>query len=88
MTPSAALLAVYSEVLSGFGCGSRFGVIVTVFGRDNVSDDIVNVMGDFTKLALVDIKRDDVSFVQNALNIQNELQESIYHSDFMCGRIY
>lgn len=82
LTPSAALLAVYSEVLSGFGCGSRFGVIVTVFGRDNVSDDIVNVMGDFTKLALVDIKRDDVSFVQNALNIQNELQESIYHSDF------
>ena len=55
---------------------------MTVFGRDNVSDDIVNVMGDFTKLALVDIKRDDVSFVQNALNIQNELQESIYHSDF------
>ena len=35
---------------------------MTVFGRDNVSDDIVNVMGDFTKLALVDIKRDDVSF--------------------------
>lgn len=82
LTPSAALLALYAEVLSGFGCGSRFGIIVTVFGRDNVSDDIVNVMGDFTKLALVDIKRNDVPFVQNALNIQNELQESIYHSDF------
>lgn len=82
LTPSAALLAVYSEVLSGYGCGSRFGIIVTVFGRDNVSDDIKNVMGDFTKLALVDIKRDDVPFVKNALNIQNELQESIYHSDF------
>lgn len=82
LTPSAALLALYAEVLSGFGCGSRFGIIVTVFGRDNVSDDIVNVMGDFTKLALVDIKRNDIPFVQNALNIQNELQESIYHSDF------
>ncbi len=82
LTPSSALLSIYSEILSGYGCGNRFGVMVTVFGRDNVTEDIKSVIGDFTKLALVDIKRNDVPFLENALGIQNELQDSIYHSDF------
>lgn len=82
LTPSAALLALYSEILSSWGGGDRFAVMLTVFRRENVHREINDIIGDFTRLVLLDINRSDLSVGENARNIQNMMQEDIENNAY------
>lgn len=82
LTPSAALLALFSEVISAWGGGSAFAIMLTVFKRENIHDDIQYLIGDFTRLTLVEIHRQNISFVENAKHIQTQMQNDISHSEY------
>ena len=82
LTPSAALFSLYSEVLSAFGGGSSFAVMLTVFRRHDISPDIGKIVGDFTRLAPVEVNRKNVSIAENALAIQKTMHENIAHADY------
>jgi len=82
LTPSAALFALYSEVLSAYGGGENYAVMLTVFRRHDVGKDTENMIGDFTKLALVDITRKQTTIAENALALQQNMMENISHCEY------
>ncbi|MBR1554779.1 MAG: amino acid adenylation domain-containing protein, partial [Oscillospiraceae bacterium] len=82
LTPSAALFALYSEVLSAYGGGSHFAVMLTVFRRHDVGPDTGKLIGDFTKLALVEISRKQISIAENARALQQTMLENISHCEY------
>ncbi len=82
LTPSGALFGLYSEVLSGFGGGSSFAVMLTVFRRHDISPDVGSIVGDFTRLAPVEVNRKNVSIAENAREIQGHMLENISHAEY------
>ncbi|MCR5540499.1 MAG: amino acid adenylation domain-containing protein [Ruminococcus sp.] len=82
LTPSSALFALYSEVLSAYGGGSSFAVMLTVFRRHDVGPDTEKMIGDFTKLALVEVNRRQVSIAENAEILQQTMLENISHCEY------
>lgn len=82
LTPSAALCSLYCEVLSFWSNSSDFGIMLTVFERDSIHDQINEIVGDFTDLALLSVHRKDVSAAENALMLQNEMHVSAEHAGY------
>ena len=82
LTPSSALFTLYAEVLSAFGGGSSFAIMMTVFNRENINKDVQKIIGDFTKLALMDVHRKDTTVSKNALDIQSNIMNSISHTEY------
>ncbi|MFB9278527.1 amino acid adenylation domain-containing protein [Cohnella cellulosilytica] len=82
LTPSAALLGLYGEVLSAWGGGSRFAVMLTVFNRDAVHPQIDRVIGDFTRLMAVEIRREAGAAAENAAAVQARMREDMAHSRY------
>lgn len=77
LTPSAALLTLYSEVLSAWSGQNRFAIMLTVFSRDPVHPQIEKLVGDFTRLVLLDIQRKQEATGKNARRIQQNMQEDL-----------
>lgn len=86
LTPSSALLAIYAEVLSAWGAGERFGVMLTVFERDAVHGQVRDIVGDFTKLMLVEIERKNEPLAGNAKRLQAQILQDMAHSDYSAVR--
>ncbi|WP_326984029.1 amino acid adenylation domain-containing protein [Chryseobacterium sp. MYb264] len=82
LTPTAALMSLFSEVLSAWGAGSQFGLMLTVFERDPVHLDIDQVIGDFTHLSLLSINRLEKSLEENAIALQWQIQEDLEHTTY------
>ncbi|AJQ28946.1 hybrid non-ribosomal peptide synthetase/type I polyketide synthase [Pelosinus fermentans] len=82
LTPSAALLSLYVEILSAWGAGSHFALMLTVFDREDVHPQINQIIGDFTQLMLVEIRRDNIAAALNAAAIQSQMQADIEHSNY------
>ncbi|MEM0939723.1 MAG: amino acid adenylation domain-containing protein [Bacteroidota bacterium] len=82
LTPSAALLTLYSEILSAWGSGSHFGVMLTVFERENVHPQINDVLGDFTQLVLLEVNRKHQSIAKNGQALQWQMQEDLAHAAY------
>lgn len=82
LTPSAALLTIFCEVLSAWGAGEHFGIVLTVFDRDNIHPQINDVIGDFTQLSLLEVNRKNISLKQNGQNLQWQMQEDLAHSSY------
>jgi amino acid adenylation domain-containing protein len=82
LTPSAALLSLYAEILSAWGGGRRFAVMLTVFDREAVHPQINQIIGDFTQLMLVEIRRENMAVALNAAAIQWQMQADIEHSNY------
>ncbi|CVK20161.1 hybrid non-ribosomal peptide synthetase/type I polyketide synthase [Sporomusa sphaeroides] len=82
LTPSAALLSLYAEVLAAWGAGSRFAVMLTVFDRERVHPQIDQIIGDFTQLMLVEIRREQVAASRNAAAIQAQMLADMEHSHY------
>ncbi|WP_312203355.1 non-ribosomal peptide synthetase, partial [Anaerospora hongkongensis] len=82
LTPSAALFSLYAEILSAWGAGSHFAVMLTVFDRADVHPQINQIIGDFTQLALIEIRRDNIAAARNAAVIQSQMQADIEHRNY------
>jgi amino acid adenylation domain-containing protein len=82
LTPSAALLGLYAEILSAWGGGSHFAVMLTVFAREAVHPQINQIIGDFTRLILVEVHRDNIAVALNAAAIQAQMRADLEHSNY------
>ncbi|MDX6189700.1 non-ribosomal peptide synthetase [Flavobacterium sp. Fl-318] len=82
LTPTAALMSIFSEVLSAWGAGQHFGLMLTVFERDPVHPDIDKVIGDFTHLSLLSVNCLKRTVGENAQALQWQMQEDLEHKSF------
>jgi amino acid adenylation domain-containing protein len=80
LTPSAVLLAAYSEILAAWSGTSRFTINLTLFNRLPVHPEVMSVVGDFTSLTLLEVNLSQAgSFRERAQRIQKQLWEDLDH---------
>ena len=82
LTPSVAMITLFSEVLSAWGAGENFGIMLTVFERKQVHPDVEKLIGDFTQLSLLSVVRKQRSMAENAKALQWQMQEDLEHLQF------
>jgi amino acid adenylation domain-containing protein len=80
LTPSAALMAAFAEVLTAWSKEPRFTINLTLFNRLPLHPQVNNVFGDFTSLTLlaVDNSAQD-TFAVRARRLQEQLWEDLEH---------
>ncbi len=83
LTPSAILLAAFSDVLRTWSRSSRFTINMTLFNRPAVHPQIDDLVGDFTSLTLLtaDVRADE-SFFDLAERLQTQLSTDLDHTAF------
>lgn len=79
LTPSAAFMALFVELLSAYGAGREPALNVTVMGR-KIGDAAGSFdAGEFTRLLLFAAHRRDTTVLDNALRIQDDLRRDMSH---------
>lgn len=83
VTPSAALLTVYADILGAWSNQAHFTLNLTILNRLPVHPEIMDVVGDFTSVNLleVDLERRQ-PFLRRAKGIQNRLWDDLEHRYF------
>ena len=83
LTPSAALLTAFAQVLAQWSRSQRFVVNLTTFNRLDLHADVARMLGDFTSLTLLEIDRDAAAdFLGRARNVQSRLWTDLEHRYF------
>lgn len=83
VTPTAALLAAYTEALADWTGDDRFGVTLTLFDRPAIHAAVDSVVGDFTSLLLHEADRTGgTSFAEHAARTQVVLFADLDHREF------
>ncbi|RKK01275.1 amino acid adenylation domain-containing protein, partial [Teichococcus wenyumeiae] len=83
LTPSALLLAAFSEILAGWSESPRFTLNLTLFNRLPMGEAIGAVVGDFTSVTLLEV---DFTarrpFVEHAAALNRQLREDLDHRTY------
>ena len=80
LTPSALILAIFSEVLAAWSKQPKFTLNITLFRRLPLHKDINYLVGDFTSLDLLAVDNSGLAaFVTRAKNIQKQLWQDLEH---------
>jgi len=80
ITPSVALLTVYSYVMSRWSTRKRFTLNLTLFNRLPFHPSVNDLVGDFTSVVLLDIDMsNDISFSDRARQLQEQLWHDMDH---------
>jgi len=83
VTPTAALLAAYTETLANWSGDNRFSLTVTLFDRPVIHDGVDSVVGDFTSLLLHEVRHPaDGGFAEHAARTQAVLFTDLDHREF------
>lgn len=83
LTPTAALLTAFAQVLARRSAAARFTVNLTMYNRPAEIPGIEEVVGDFTSLTLVELDLQPVeSFADRAAHIQRRLWDDLDHRAF------
>lgn len=77
LTPTAILLAVYTEALAAWSQG-RFSVVLTMFDRPALGGDVHELVGDFTTLLLHEAATEG-TFLERAKATQERLFSDLDH---------
>ncbi|MET9913794.1 type I polyketide synthase [Streptomyces sp. NPDC006476] len=82
VSPSAALCAVYAEVIAAWTGTCRFTLTVVAYNRPPVHPDITSVVGSFTTTVLLEIDSTPTDrFAVRAERIQKQLWSDLDHLD-------
>lgn len=80
LTPSAVLLAAYSEILASWSKDTAFTVNVTLFNRLPIHPQVNHILGDFTSMILLEAANaPGESFVTRGKKMQKELWSGLEH---------
>lgn len=82
VSPSIAILYLYSLIISAWGGGSSFAISVTVADRKRFHKAVANMIGEFTKVLLFPAEIEDRSNKENAKGMQNTFWETIEHISY------
>lgn len=80
VTPSVLLMGAYAEVLRLWSSNDDLTINLTQFNRKPFNKDVEKLIGDFTTLTLLEIKRKTGSFAGRCREIQKQLAEDMEHS--------
>ncbi|WP_027183248.1 hybrid non-ribosomal peptide synthetase/type I polyketide synthase [Desulfovibrio inopinatus] len=84
VTPSGVLLAAFSTILAQWSQQDHFSLMLTLFNRLPVHEDIHEVVGDFTSLLLLRVAVEGYSFGSHATALQQQIWEDMDHRH-MCA---
>ena len=88
LTPSAVVLAAFSEVLRYWSRSRRFTINLTVFNRLPLHPQVNDVVGDFTSLNLLEVDADaGDTFEERAKRLQHTLWNDLDHRYFSGVRV-
>jgi amino acid adenylation domain-containing protein len=88
LTPSALLLAAFSEILAAWSKSPRFTINLTLFNRLPLHPQINRVVGDFTSLTLLGIDASPGGgFTERARRLQERLWDDLDHRLFSGVRV-
>jgi nonribosomal peptide synthetase protein BlmIV len=80
LTPTAVLLAAFTEVLTAWSARSHYTVTLTLFNRGRDHPQADQVVGDFTSLLLVEVDhRRPGSFLARARQLQERMWRDLDH---------
>lgn len=82
LTPSIVILTAYTEVLRRWSINKDFCINMTVMERsinNKIFDDII---GDFTTVDILDIKNNNLTFLEKSKLIQETFLSNIEHNSF------
>lgn len=82
VTPSAALMALYGEVLSRWAQDPKLSLNLTVMGKPAGIPELATVVGDFTTVSILGVHADARPFEQRAQETAGQLAEDLEHSAF------
>ncbi|MFE3542396.1 amino acid adenylation domain-containing protein [Nocardia sp. NPDC059177] len=83
VTPAVALATVFGEALARWSAQQRFLLNLPLFAREQLHDDIDQVVGDFTNSVLVEVDASArESTVARAKRLQRELHTCAEHSGY------
>ena len=83
LTPSAMLLSAFSLILSRWCAKPRFCLMLTTFDRGQGHPEISEIVGDFTKLLLLEVNREKgASFADHAEAVSSRLRSDLGHGLF------
>ena len=83
LTPSGLLLAAFSLVLSRWTAQPHFCLMLTTFDRRYRHEEMGAVVGDFTRLLLLEIQREKgATFLEHATALGRQLIRDMGHSRF------
>ena len=83
LTPSALLLSAFSMVLARWCASPRFCLMLTTFDRRGAHPQISEIVGDFTRLLLLEVERKPMaSFAEHAAGVAARLADDLSHSRF------
>ncbi|WP_422771402.1 SDR family NAD(P)-dependent oxidoreductase [Plantactinospora sp. WMMC1484] len=83
VTPTAALLAAYGELLARWSGDQHFAVTLTLFDRPAIHPAVEDVVGDFTSLVLHEVdRRTPASFAAQAQRAHRTLFTDLDHRLF------
>ncbi|PTL83576.1 hybrid non-ribosomal peptide synthetase/type I polyketide synthase [Vitiosangium sp. GDMCC 1.1324] len=81
LTPSAACMAAFSEVLARWSRSPRFTLNLTLFQRLPLHAQVDELVGDFTSLVLLEVDAHCApSFAERATRLQAQLWRDLEHS--------
>lgn len=81
VTPSVLLISAYSEVLRLFSTNKDFTINLTQFNRTPFHPEVNQLVGDFTTLTLLEVKKPkESSFKERCVSIQKQLSMDMEHS--------
>lgn len=80
LTPSTILLSAYAEVLGLWSSKSDFTLNLTIFNRQDIHPQVMDLIGDFSSTSLLEIKTSDCSsFRESAQKINKQLWDDMDH---------
>lgn len=81
ITPVVLLITLFAESIRGYSVSDEFVLNITQFNREQIHPDINKILGDFTRLTYLEITNPaDVTFIDKARIIQDQLYKDINHS--------
>ncbi|OCJ62938.1 non-ribosomal peptide synthetase [Agrobacterium tumefaciens] len=83
LTPTAAIMTIFAEVLARWSRRQDFTLNLTVFSREPVHQDVENIVGDFTASLLLGLDFSArADFTTRARHVQLRLMEDLEHRLF------
>ncbi len=84
ITPLAALLTSFSDVLRRWSEEAPFTLNLPSFNREPLHSQIESIVGDFTSITLLEVKQPATgeSFAERALSLQSQLWTDLDHRQF------
>lgn len=84
ITMAALLCAAYTQTLAFWSGSQEFSVSMTVFERNLYHEDVPKLIGDFTKLIVVDTQTEHEDLISQTKVMGGKIAEALEHSDYNC----